>query len=44
MFIGWNLVVYEIYARCDAVIDTVVQGIVRLYESVNPRPDPRPER
>jgi predicted esterase len=44
MFTGWNPAVHETYARCDAVIDTVVQGIVRLYESVNPRPEPRPER
>ncbi len=38
LFTGWNPAVHETYARCDTVIDTVVQGIVRLYEAVNPRP------
>lgn len=40
LFTSWNPAVHETYARCDAVIDTVVQGIVKLYEAVNPRPGP----
>jgi hypothetical protein len=42
LFTAWNPAVHETYARCDAVIDTIVDGIAKLWHALNPTPDPPP--
>ena len=42
LFTSWNPAVHETYAHCEAVIDTIVDGLVKLWHAVNPASAPAP--